>query len=154
MLYDPETMDKKPKGPGIPIGGMAGLGAGMLGSFLGGRQRSREDENSYNRNIAEDRWQNPNRRIQAGLQRNFRGNLLEQLALNKGMGWKGGSKSFWDALGIVDPELVGEFKNTKGVAGLRYDNKLVGPDPETFYKPKKPGLLESILGGVTKMFGQ
>lgn len=145
-------------GFGNPATFLGGGIAGGLGNFFKSRQQGRDMQNQFNMGVAQDQFMNPNRPLQAALQRNFRANLLQNLA---GSGAGHGAitpqdlfASFGQSLrGGIDPRLIQEGQNIAGVPGLKVGGQYVGQDPTTLFKPKTAGFLESLGSGFTGMFG-
>lgn len=148
-------------GLSAPLLGLKAIG-GFLGGFFKGRQQSRNMKNQFLQQLALDRALAPNRALQDALRRNIRGNILQNLSLGGEdlLGLRGLDRvrAFNDLLlrsisGGINPLLIREQQNIAGIPGLRIGGRLVGEDPTKFFKPKGPGFLESLAGGIGGLFG-
>jgi len=163
--YDPRYI----QGPTMPtstggglsgafMGALPGIGSvlgGGLSSFFAGRQDVRNRENELMSSLALDKNLNPNRPLNAALDRNIRGNFLQnfqnvdqnatgadyfnQLAGAYGKSLQGG----------INPELTKGLTDMSTIPGLRA-GAIQNPD----YIPefKKPGILESMGVGLAGLF--
>lgn len=142
-------------GMGLPSAGIGGAISGGLSAFgntlFGGRQAARDMENQFNANIQTDRFLNPNRSLEGAMDRNFRGNLMQNLQ-GVDLSGAGGMGRLLDAAvnsytNGINPQLQQEHANIAGVPGLKIGGEYVGEDPSKMFEAKKPGFGEALAAG-------
>lgn len=136
--------------------GLLGLGAGALGGWARGKSQARQQKQDWEKQVALDRYLNPNRTLGEALKQNVQGNFLQNLGLMdpSQMGRGGTYGAFLQSLrGGINPQLQGEFGNISRIPGLTLGGELVGEDPSKMFQPKGPGFLESLGLGAASLFG-
>lgn len=135
-----------------PVGSFLG---GALGGFLQGRGQARQQRQEFQQRLALDRALNPNRPLTSALRRNLTSNILANLRNLGGPVTTANFPGFISSslTGGVHPLLLQELQNI-AVPGLRVGGKLIGEDPEKFFRPSGPGFLESLGLGLASVLGR
>lgn len=134
------------------IGDILGTGIGAAaGGFFRDQDRNLAAKNQFRQGVAENQFGDPNRALTDALQRNVRGNFLQNLSkMDPNKFGKGGTfDAFFKSISSgVNPDLIRENLNIGGVPGLTVDGKLIGIDPNDLFKPKGSSIWKNILKGA------